>query len=342
MKRRLLLRRLSQAGGLLRRCRDFAGRRSIALVSLLITLTYAGCVMSPGRDALMAITARTETAIVTTEAGPENTWPIEGFLLCVPDDEAMFSARLNEAENESVCPRGNRLLERRKGYDTLRIAAGVELGIQRSGSGRLVIVLQPVHATVGNVGDSVGQLRALARPELAPRPLGPVLYLLETGPPVRESFTFVGDLVVGAAPRPGNDRLLLSGRIQAFHRSWVTGERYPVAATELDVGDIVVLDDGQRAAPTRGFFRIAPDGQEGLVLNAQVQADGARIVRFGELDGDDGFGYVFSPSWTARLLADPFGLALAALVYLAAALMSILTFLTPSAGGQRDGDGTGC
>jgi hypothetical protein len=136
----------------------------------------------------------------------------------------------------------------------------------------------------------------------------------------------------------GADRILLGGKVEAFRNNRLTGERYPVASTQLDVGDKFILGDGRHPARARGFFRVAAGGDddEGLVLSAQAETASARIVRFGELDDARGFGYVFSPGWTARLLADPFGLALAALIYLLASFISILAFLMP--GQARDDD----
>jgi len=316
--------------GARRKARRPAG---IALIAVVLTLIYACFVLCPSDGFVMAVAARTERATVIMAPGPENIWRVDGLTLCVPNDDALFNDSDADTSPVCDCPPGQTVWEPPALFRTLKLAAGTRVIADRKEAGSLMILLE---AEQGERPRSVGELQASGRPGAASIAVGPLLYLHDDWDETAQTFGFLGHLVVGAEPQTGADRILVSGRVEAFRRNRFTGARYPVTSTDLDLGDKVVLGGRGHPIPARGFFRIAPDGDEGLVLSAQAETGSARIVRFGEIDDDQGFGYVFSPGWTAQLLADPFGLALAALIYLLASFLTVLAFLIPGQGPDDD------
>lgn len=288
------------------------GRGLALLVGLgwLFVLATLVALLWP-RPKSFLVEARTER-IEVRDLGlqPDGGWNVTGFCLA---EEAPLLADAPEAPCLAV---GD--------GSVLRPADGTRVEVARLGGGAMTVRVAPARETgaaqsLATLTAPGGDERTLAGAAL--RLVHPARGIAE--PPVE--FDFAGRTTLGAIPEDRATGIVLEGRVGGSVAGWLGAGRFDVIESSLARGDVVTLVAGRgwRGASTddcsgmsRGFLRLPPADEEGLLVAYASCADALRIDRVGAW-------FELSPSWAARLLHDPLPLALAALAGLLASVAAV-------------------
>jgi len=92
--------------------------------------------------------------------------------------------------------------------------------------------------------------------------------------------------------------VLIDGHVQVFGRYVIGRNRFAAQQAALDSGDRLEIDYISSSPGGHGLLRIQPD-QPGVQVVFHADAETVRVIRFGTA------GYELSPSWWARVSADP-------------------------------------
>lgn len=289
---------------------------AIALAALVTGLYAVVVGFFPGQT-VFALKVRTEVLSLEFRKGVENAWPLEGVQASVME----FDPVRGEVEWTDLLEAPAMTV-----FDLLEPVEGAVADVQRPARGDLVMTIKP-----GPDG-STALLRASSDDTIPPVPVTqPLLLRLDSvGAAGAQVFPFYGTIVVGQSPLAGTSALLLSGQLDAYDRSVLTGERFLAASQKLDPGDkATLLDASDQPVIVRGFLRAAAFPDTGLIVSAQGIADSARIVRSGETVMSANYDYRFSPSVSDRFLSDPFAIAIAGLLLVFEVSFSIIFMLMP-------------
>lgn len=306
---------------LARRLRELIerGRSLDALVVLIWVFAVAAFVLLVApRERTFLVEARAERLEVRgLGLAPGGSWDVSGFCLAV-------DAPLLSDAPEAACaapPRGARL----------QPADGATAEIERLGTGALRIRI----AAPEGAGEE-GALATLLVPEAPEEVLrGSSLRLVH--PPRADGdepveIDFGGWATLGVLPEDRARGILLEGKVTGSVAGWLGAGRYEVLAADLARGDVATMRAGRRwlglfgpgecDARVRGFVRLPPGAEEGLLFTYVGCADALRIDRVAAR-------FELVPTWAMRLLRDPLLLALAAVLGLLTSIKAVTEIVKP-------------